>query len=144
MGVLFNCSAIKNWSLKPQMVSPVDCARYGWRYVDRNLMQCDACHHYCATYLPVAFNIELGEKIDLKRNILKLELNFLIFSNFFSAVEAFTQRMKQSLINGHEKTCTWRSYPTSSKSFSLFFRVFFNAFDFRNGLKTQLKSHESV
>jgi len=32
-----------NWSFKPRQISPPMCARFGWKVVEKDLMQCTSC-----------------------------------------------------------------------------------------------------
>eukprot|EP00249_Psilotum_nudum_P018884 c27001_g1_i1 orf=128-3028(+) len=70
------------WFGKPEVVGPINCARWGWINVDVDLIACEACNAQLSFPIPVSWLQHQAE----------------------SAAEAFSERLD----TGHKALCPWR------------------------------------
>lgn len=78
---------VRTWFAKPLSLSPMICARYGWKNTDVDMLQCVSCKAVLCAKLPNSSNQESYKK--------------------------FCNKLKSSLSSSHEKLCPWPSNPSS-------------------------------
>lgn len=95
-------------------VSPLECCRYGWICVERDLLQCVGCKQYlgASAHRPSAGGATLAER-----------------RWHWDAVA----KLKDAIVSAHDSTCNWRTNPTPETSFEP------NVFD-RDSVITELAS----
>lgn len=78
--------SLLHWGTKPVELCPLECARYGWLCIGRDLMSCECC----TAVICVNLSNRNGN-----------EYNYL------------TRHYKSQLTHGHEQGCNWRGNPCS-------------------------------
>ncbi|XP_061167126.1 uncharacterized protein LOC133175981 [Saccostrea echinata] len=78
--------SITTWFGKPEGLSPLQCAKYGWRNTESDMLQCGVCRAVICATLPFNYDPKI----------------------YKTCVKNLMDRLK----SGHEQACKWRSNPT--------------------------------
>ncbi|KAJ8301761.1 hypothetical protein KUTeg_020748 [Tegillarca granosa] len=74
---------VMTWFAKPKDLSPLECARYGWKNIDVDMLECVSCKAKLCGKLPDG---NLGHE--------------------------YYEKLKLKIISAHEKCCLWWSSPS--------------------------------
>ena len=81
----------QNWLYPPNLISPTECARYGWQAIGLHRIQCVFC--------------KLQLSVEIKESLLP----------HHEELQVLCKHFRLQLNEAHSKTCPWKNHPSPGK-----------------------------